>query len=859
MKRNFTKILSLLLMLTVLCSVIFALNISANAASSTIYVNKIAMSDGQYLKENATAVTTTKPSSDYAYYKNGVLYLYSFDLKWNGGSSRTGAINAGNGDLIIELHGTSTITSSVSQTIVGAGTTKLTFRGGGKLSINSSADNAIYCGNLEVADGTLSVNAAGIVIDTVSYTQSGGKVNLTTSGKEGIIATGQVLLANGSLKITGADIGIQTSNRKNVEIGRCDVTMENVKTGIHCDGTVTLNGNSITKITASQNGIICKDFNITKTEEFLVSGQSGLAVSSSNKSWTVDSKYATSVSTNYQGKDAVPLSNQSAATAKYFYTRVEDVYIAGIPIGIGEYLPKNGKAASTYKLSDNCVSVQLNGERTELTFCNFDIAATGSTEGIKAATMLEITGTGTLNITSQAGPAIQINTGYLTISHSGTVNIKSDTKNGILLQNSGYIQYSGTVNVYGNHGIAATGDVINRKGRLNVYAAGIGIGCENITVNGGCLDAIGKNRALLIYGKLSAADGLLIRAAATPTSPLKVFDTEGFSAHGRVFVGDHICYGAVATCQTPMKCSDCGKTFDIYGDHNWSTVWDANTKEGHAHKCKTKGCTATTEPVTHTPGAAATETKDQTCTTCGYIITPKLSHTHSLKKFSAVKATCEKSGNMEYYSCSGCSKIFQDAAATKEYTDVNSIITPPTGHTFAETWSMDASGHWHACTACGASEGKVNHTPGPEATLTTDQTCSVCGFVIKKAESHTHDFGEHWFSDDSAHWHACACGEVSEKAAHADTDGDHACDSCYWEMEVGEESTDPAEPTQPVTEPDATEGDNKKPDQEQIEKPEGDDDQGGISPIIIAVCIIGVIVLAAGTALVIILVKHKKQ
>ena len=288
--------------------------------------------------------------------------------------------------------------------------------------------------------------------------------------ESGNIAGGEIIksneaiidFTNGALTITGADIGIQTSNRKNVEIGRCNITMENVKTGIHCDGTVTLNGNSITKITASQNGIICKDFNITKTEEFLVSGQSGLAVSSSNKSWTVDSKYATSVSTNYQGKDAVPLSNQSAATAKYFYTRVADVYIAGIPIGIGEYLPKNGKAASTYKLSDNCVNVQLNGERTELIFRNFDIVTTGSTEGIKAATGIEISGSGTLNITSQSAQAILMTSGSLTISHSGTVNIKSASNSGIILQKGCYVQDSGTVNVEGKHGLVAmNGDVIS--------------------------------------------------------------------------------------------------------------------------------------------------------------------------------------------------------------------------------------------------------------------------------------------------------------------------------------------------------------------------------------------------------------
>lgn len=861
MKRNFIKILNLLMMLTVLCSVIFALNISANAASDSIRIKNVTMRDGQYLKEGANAVTTTKPSSDYAYYKSGVLYLYNFDLTWNGLPSTVGAISTGEGDLIIELSGTNTITSSVARTIVGRTNNKVSFRGSGSLTINSTKDYAIDCGNLEVTGGTLNVNATGTAINVASYIQTGGTVTVaSTKDYEAFFVEKNVSLAGGSLKITGNGTGIRTTSG-NVEIGRCDVTMKSVSTGIDCAGNVTINGNGITKITATQNGISCKNFNVTKTGIFLVSGQSGLAVSSSNKSWTVGSDYATSVSTNYQGKDAVPLSNQSAATAKYFYTRVADVYIAGIPVSVGDYLPKNGNAASTYKLSDNCVSVQLNGERTKLTFYNFDIAATGSMEGIKAATGIEICGSGTLNITSQSAQAILMTSGSLAISHSGTVNIKSASNIGIVLQKGSYIQNSGTVNVEGKQGlVAANGDVTIKKGRLNIYGigsnySGIGLSCKNVKVDGGCLDAVGVYRALMLGGKLTADSSLYVLSAATSNSPLGDYN----SGDERVFVGDHICYGAVATCQTPMKCTVCGKTFDIYGNHNWSTVWDANTKEGHAHKCKTKGCTATTTAEAHTPGAAATETKDQTCTTCGYIITPKLRHTHSLKKFSAVKATCEKNGNAEYYACTGCSKIFQDAGATKEYADVNSVLIPATGHKFAEIWSMDASGHWYACTTCGAQKDKVIHSPGVEATATTDQTCSVCGYVIEKAISHTHTFGDHWFSDASAHWHACACGEIDAMAAHADEDGDYTCDACYWVLS-GDETTDPTDGTEPTDPTDSTEptdptvnSDESEPNNQQS----NEKDQSS-APVIVVI-VLAVVFLVVGTALAMLLIKRKKS
>ena len=121
--------------------------------------------------------------------------------------------------------------------------------------------------------------------------------------------------------------------------------------------------------------------------------------------------------------------------------------------------------------------------------------------------------------------------------------------------------------------------------------------------------------------------------------------------------------------------------------------------------------------------------------------------------------------------------------------------------------------------------------------------------MIEQAVVHTHSFSTYWFNDDAAHWHACGCGEVSDKADHADTDGDHVCDSCRWELEGDTQET--TEATEPEDVPEPTEGGN--------EIPEKNDTQGGISPMVIVVCVLGVLVLAVGTVLVIILVKRKKQ
>lgn len=56
---------------------------------------------------------------------------------------------------------------------------------------------------------------------------------------------------------------------------------------------------------------------------------------------------------------------------------------------------------------------------------------------------------------------------------------------------------------------------------------------------------------------------------------------------------------------------------------------------------------------------------------------------HSLVKTDAVAATCEIAGNIEYYTCSICHKLFSDAAATHEITQESTVIAA-LGHAWDE-------------------------------------------------------------------------------------------------------------------------------------------------------------------------------
>ena len=230
------------------------------------------------------------------------------------------------------------------------------------------------------------------------------------------------------------------------------------------------------------------------------------------------------------------------------------------------------------------------------------------------------------------------------------------------------------------------------------------------------------------------------------------------------------------------------------GSHSYDeSAWGYKGADGHAHKCRYDDTHDT--PVAHTPGAAATETTPQTCTECGYIITPALGHTHNMTPVAAKAATCTENGNKAYYVCSGCSKWFEDATGNVEITDHDSVVLTALGHEYTEKVMDDAhkkdtaadcrshdtywydctrgdhnakddpaasdkwyestnagshsydesawgykgaDGHAHKCRYDDTHDTPVAHTPGAAATETTPQTCTECGYIITPALGHTH-------------------------------------------------------------------------------------------------------------------------
>ena len=150
-----------------------------------------------------------------------------------------------------------------------------------------------------------------------------------------------------------------------------------------------------------------------------------------------------------------------------------------------------------------------------------------------------------------------------------------------------------------------------------------------------------------------------------------------------------------------FKC-ECSTSYQYF---KWeiSAIHSGHTLQVGEFKLKLKTCSHKNADDSDALGEVI-ETVEPTCTEHGYtthkcslcnsivkvykddVLKPhKLTH-HALKD-----ATCTEAGNIEYWQCSVCNKLFSDEATTKEITDATSLVIPAKGHKF------DREGN---CTVC---------------------------------------------------------------------------------------------------------------------------------------------------------------
>ena len=245
-----------------------------------------------------------------------------------------------------------------------------------------------------------------------------------------------------------------------------------------------------------------------------------------------------------------------------------------------------------------------------------------------------------------------------------------------------------------------------------------------------------------------------------------------------------------------------GTTYNVTGDvtlyaiwenkphtHTYSTEWSTDSAN-HWHECT---CGDKKDLAPHVDA-----NNDHNCDVCG----------KKMSDHTGGTATCKDKAT-----CTICGQKYGSLAA----------------HNYKTEWSTDETNHWHECSVCGDKKDEAAHVPGAAATETTPQTCTICGYVIKAALGHTHNFNQKntsetylksaatctkkavyyysctcgekgtetfesgelaahaykttWLYDNASHWHSCyVCGDKKDEEVHIDKNKDHNCDVCGKKM-----------------------------------------------------------------------------
>ncbi len=230
-------------------------------------------------------------------------------------------------------------------------------------------------------------------------------------------------------------------------------------------------------------------------------------------------------------------------------------------------------------------------------------------------------------------------------------------------------------------------------------------------------------------------------------------------------------FGGNATCSNRAVCEACGIEYGDLLGHNmqyFDYVPETCTTDGHLPYYYCDRCNKYFERKTD---ALDTELSVFTIPATG----------HSMTKVDAVPASCEADGNIEYYECGNCSKLFSDADGKNEITAADTVITA-TGHHYLTSWTFDSDSHWHKCAVCGSADTIVPHVSSGEATETTAETCTICGYEIAPMLGHIHANNlmpvyavkPTCTKDGNIGYYVCSCGKMfaDSNAATALTEAD---------------------------------------------------------------------------------------
>ncbi|MGN0154363.1 MAG: leucine-rich repeat domain-containing protein [Lachnospiraceae bacterium] len=274
---------------------------------------------------------------------------------------------------------------------------------------------------------------------------------------------------------------------------------------------------------------------------------------------------------------------------------------------------------------------------------------------------------------------------------------------------------------------------------------------------------------------------------------------------GTTFEAESHC-GGTATCVTKAHCEVCNAEYGYYGEHSYGEPkfqWQ-KTDDGYTatavFTCTNDGCTEVTEG--HTKERNCTVeglvTKQATCDEEGSMIyTATLTEEgknyqdtktvsldvleHDLEHVTAVEAGCTTAGNIEYWKCTNCNKLYSDEAGTKETTAENVVIAA-SGHKYDSIVpDQDGTSHTISCSVCGDIQIAGELHSGGTATCYAKAKCEKCNAEYGEIAAHTYGTPVfNWTSTESGYTveavFTCSNGGCTESA-----DGHSKSETCAVE------------------------------------------------------------------------------
>ena len=127
---------------------------------------------------------------------------------------------------------------------------------------------------------------------------------------------------------------------------------------------------------------------------------------------------------------------------------------------------------------------------------------------------------------------------------------------------------------------------------------------------------------------------------------------------------------------------------------------------------------------------------------------PKLDHDHVMEKTEAAEATCTDDGNIEYWTCSVCGKIYTDEIGLQEVTAEETTVKAQ-GHAYGE-WQVTRA------TAC-EEAGEETRTCANDAAHKENREIAALGHLLEKVEAK--DATEE-AEGNTAYWKCSRCGKL---------------------------------------------------------------------------------------------------